>query len=66
METYHQTFSIKRLWIILGAGMVVMFGALLLLGAQIYQQVPPIPQVVKTASGEILFTHHDIETGQNV
>ncbi len=66
METYHQTFSIKRLWIILGAGMVVMFGALLLLGAQIYQQAPPIPQVVKTASGETLFTRDDIETGQNV
>ena len=66
METYHQTFSIKRLWIILGVGMVVMFGTLLLLGAQIYQQAPPIPQIVKTASGDTLFTRNDIETGQNV
>lgn len=66
MESYLQTFSIKRLWIILGAGMLVMFGALLLLGAQIYQQVPPIPQLVKTASGDTLFTRDDIETGQNV
>ena len=66
METYHQTFSIKRLWIILGVGMVVMFGTLLLLGAQIYQQAPPIPQIVTTASGDTLFTRNDIETGQNV
>lgn len=46
--------------------MVVMFGILLLLGQQIYQQAPPIPQVVESVSGEILFTKDDIETGQNV
>ena len=66
METYKQTFSIKRLWIILTVGMVFMFGILLLLGAEIYQKAPPIPEVVKSASGEILYTLDDIETGQNV
>lgn len=66
METYKQTFSIKRLWIILTAGMVFMFGILLLLGGQIYQQAPPIPQAVTSDSGEVLFTHNDIEAGQNV
>ncbi len=35
METYKQTFSIKRLWIILIVGMVFMFSILLLLGAEI-------------------------------
>ncbi|MDI1226409.1 MAG: nitric-oxide reductase large subunit [bacterium] len=66
METYKQTFSIKRLWIILTVGMVVMFGILLLLGAEIYHKVPPIPAAVKSASGEVLYTRDDIETGQNV
>ncbi|MCC6207175.1 MAG: nitric-oxide reductase large subunit [Gammaproteobacteria bacterium] len=66
MASYQSTFSIKRLWVILSVGMVVMFGIMLLLGQQIYQQVPPIPQAVKSASGEILYTQDDIETGQNV
>lgn len=66
METYKQTFSIKRLWIILTVGMVVMFGILLFLGAEIYQKAPPIPETVKSASGEVLYTRDDIETGQNV
>ena len=66
MESYGTTFSIKRLWTILVVGMVAMFGALLLFGQQIYQQAPPIPEAVKSASGETLFTRTDIETGQNV
>jgi len=66
METYQQTFSIRRLWIILATGMVVMFGILGLLGAEIYQQTPPIPKAVKSVSGEILYNRDDIETGQNV
>jgi len=43
-----------------------MFGVLLLLGQQIYQQAPTIPETVKSASGEILYTRADIEAGQNV
>ena len=66
MKSYQTTFSIKRLWIILSVGMVVMFGILLLLGQQIYQQAPPIPEAVKSASGETLFTRSDIEAGQNI
>jgi nitric oxide reductase subunit B len=66
METYQQTFSIRRLWMILVVGMFVMFGILALLGAEIYQQAPPMPEVVKSSSGEVLFTRDDIETGQNV
>nr|WP_204359628.1 cbb3-type cytochrome c oxidase subunit I [Marinomonas primoryensis] len=66
MQTYQQTFSIKRLWIILSVGMVFMFGILLLLGAEIYQKAPPIPNIVKSSSGDVLFTRNDIETGQNV
>lgn len=66
METYKQTFSIKRLWLILTAGMVIMFGLLLYLGAEIYQKAPPIPTTVTSASGEVLYTRSDIENGQNV
>jgi nitric oxide reductase subunit B len=66
MQTYQQTFSIKRLWIILSVGMVFMFGILLLLGAEIYQKAPPIPDIVKSSSGDVIFTRNDIETGQNV
>ncbi|GJL82450.1 MAG: nitric-oxide reductase large subunit [marine bacterium B5-7] len=43
-----------------------MFGILLFMGQQIYQQAPPIPEAVKSVAGEILFTRDDIETGQNV
>ena len=35
---YDTLFSIRRLWIIFGASMVVMFGALLYFGVQIYQR----------------------------
>ncbi|MFT6991082.1 MAG: nitric oxide reductase subunit B [Paraglaciecola sp.] len=66
MQTYQQTFSIKRLWIILTLGMIAMFGILLLLGAEIYQKAPPIPKVVISSSGEVLYTRDDIQTGQNV
>jgi nitric oxide reductase subunit B len=66
MQTYQQTFSIKRLWIILTFGMVSMFGVLLLLGAEIYQKAPPIPEAITSFSGEVLYTRSDIETGQNV
>lgn len=66
MNNYKTTFSIKRLWIILIVGMLLMFSILLLLGAQIYQQAPPIPDAVLSDSGEVLYTHKDIETGQNI
>ncbi len=66
MHSYQETFTIKRLWAILAVGMIVMFGVMLLLGQQIYQQAPPVPEQVKSASGEVLFTRADIETGQNV
>ncbi|KAJ8135390.1 hypothetical protein OY671_011397, partial [Metschnikowia pulcherrima] len=57
---------IKRLWTISVVGMVAMFGISSLFGQQIYQQAPPIPEAVKSASGETSFTRADIETGQNV
>jgi len=66
MSDYSSEFSIRRLWIIFGVSMVVMFGALLFFGVQIYQSKPPIPAAVRSASGQVLYTGADIERGQNV
>jgi len=66
MSDYSSEFSVRRLWIIFGVSMVVMFGALLFFGVQIYQSKPPIPAAVRTASGQVLYTGADIERGQNV
>ena len=66
MSDYSSEFSIRRLWAIFAASMVIMFGALLFFGFQIYQSKPPIPGAVRTASGQVLYTRADIERGQNV
>ena len=66
MTSYSATFSLRRLWIIFAASMVVMFGTLVFFGHQIYQAKPPIPAAVQTATGKVLFTRAQIEQGQNV
>ena len=66
MESYSTTFTAKRLWMILGASMIVMFATLLFFGREIYHQAPPIPELYETTVGETLFTRTDIEHGQNV
>src|SRR6478672_9406861 len=66
MSDYSSEFSIRRLWAIFAASMVIMFGALLFFGLQIYQSKPPIPGAVRTASGQVLYTSADIQRGQNV
>lgn len=66
MSTYKSTFSIRRLWTILTVGMVLMFGTLLYIGSEIYQEAPPMPSSVKTSNGDVLFTLDDIEKGQNI
>lgn len=66
MSDYASEFSIRRLWIILGAGMALMFGTLLWFGVQIYHSKPPMPAEVRTASGQILYTGAEIQHGQGV
>src|SRR4051812_17515977 len=66
MSDYRSEFSIRRLWAIFGVSMVIMFGALLFFGYQIYQSKPPIPGAVRTSSGQVLYTSADIERGQSV
>jgi len=66
MTTYRTHFTSKRLWIILGVSMAIMFSLLLLFGQQIYQEAPPIPSAVVEESGEVVFSRGDIHRGQNV
>ncbi|MGH8262085.1 MAG: cbb3-type cytochrome c oxidase subunit I, partial [Steroidobacteraceae bacterium] len=66
MSDYSQTFTVRRLWLILAASMLLMFGTLLYFGGEIYHLAPPIPERVLTESGDTLFTRTDIERGQNV
>src|SRR5690606_32121706 len=66
MAAYSQTFTLRRLWIILILSMVVMFATLLYFGREIYHAKPPIPETVVTQSGETIFTRADIERGQAV
>lgn len=66
MAEYSEQFSIRRLWLIFAATMIVMFGTLIYFGQQIYQAKPPIPNAVATAAGRVLYTRAEIETGQNV
>ena len=66
MGDFRKTFSVPRLWIILSVGTAVMFSALLALGWQIYQQAPPIPEAVRSQSGQVIYTRENITTGQQV
>jgi len=66
VETYQSTFSVKRLWVVLGLSIVVFFGTLLYLGREIYQVAPPIPEEVQTENGVTIYTKDDIQYGQNV
>ena len=56
----------KRLWLGLGALLIVSFGIMLWLGRDIYQTAPPMPEQVVTSSGHVLYTRKDIETGRHV
>src|SRR5215471_14726155 len=65
-ERYRTTFSVPRLWIILSVGMAVMFSTLLALGWETYQQAPPIPGVVQSESGHVIYSRENITRGQQV
>lgn len=56
----------KKLWIALALVFVLSFSVLLYYGGEIYQKMPPIPDRVITASGEVIATKEDIQRGQNV
>lgn len=66
MPDYSVIFTIKRLWQLLLATLLLMFAVLLMFGAEIYQKAPPLPKQVVTPSGQIIFNQHDIQHGQAV
>tara|TARA_Y100001933_G_scaffold249603_1_gene284781 strand:- start:361 stop:2607 length:2247 start_codon:yes stop_codon:yes gene_type:complete len=45
---------------------VVSFGALLLIGSEIYREMPPIPETVVSEDGEVIYTRDDIQRGRQV
>ncbi len=53
-------------WTAFTAVVVLSFAVLGWAGLRIYQMAPPIPAEVRTASGTLVMTGADIETGQNV
>jgi nitric oxide reductase subunit B len=56
----------KKLWIGLGALLVLSFSVLLWVGTEIHRVMPPIPARVVSASGELLYTREDIQKGRQV
>jgi nitric oxide reductase subunit B len=58
--------STRKLWIGLGTLLVVSFGVLLFMGGEIYRQAPPLPDQVRTASGDVVYSRADIEKGRQV
>ncbi|MDT8448914.1 MAG: nitric-oxide reductase large subunit [Wenzhouxiangellaceae bacterium] len=58
--------STRRLWWVLGVMFTVSFGALLLIGSEIYREMPPIPETVVSEDGSVLYTRDDIQRGRQV
>lgn len=56
----------RRLWILFSLVLVVSFSVLGYYGFKIYQEAPPIPDLVKDTKGNTIFTGQEIKDGQNV
>jgi nitric oxide reductase subunit B len=62
----NETMKTRSLWIGFIAVVTLSFAVLLFFGWEIYRQKPPIPKMVVTQAGEVLFTEANIRDGQNV
>ena len=62
---YKQIFTLRRLWLMFGALMVVMFAVLLAVGGRMYQQAPPLPLTVQVGE-DVVFSVEDIQRGQDI
>ena len=56
----------RRLWIALGLLLGATFAVLLWMGNEIHRSAPPLPERIVAASGQVLFTRGDLETGRQV
>src|SRR3546814_19883351 len=54
----------RKLWWTLIGVLTVTFAILGFSGVEIYRQVPPVPERVVSASGDVLMTRSDILDGQ--
>jgi nitric oxide reductase subunit B len=56
----------RTLWMTLAVIFFASFGALGLIGHEIYRTAPPVPERVVATDGTVLFTEADIQTGRAV
>ena len=56
----------RKLWIGLGALLIVSFSVLLWAGGEIFRAAPPVPEKVLVEDGSVVYTRADIETGRQV
>ena len=56
----------RKLWMFLGATLLVAFVILGFYGREVYRKAPPIPDRVVSESGQVLMTEADILDGQQV
>ena len=57
---------IRKLWWILGIMFIASFGALLIIGGEIYRQAPPMPEQVVSEDGRTVFTLDQMQRGRQV
>lgn len=56
----------RRLWLGLGALLLLSFAVLLWVGGEIHRVMPPVPAAVVTDNGATLYTRADIQKGRQV
>ena len=56
--------STRKLWTLLIGLLVVSFGVLLLVGRDIAFKMPPMPERVVAANGQVIYTRADMERGR--
>jgi nitric oxide reductase subunit B len=56
----------KNLWLAFGIVVFASFSVLGWVGTRIYQEQPPIPELVVATDGQVVFPSGDIGKGQNV
>ena len=57
--------SMRKLWIGLAVVFCLSFTALGWLGREIYAAAPPIPELVRTPSGQTLYSGEQVQNGQH-
>ena len=56
----------RKLWLGLGALLIVSFAILLWAGTEIFRAAPPMPEKVQSESGQVVYTRADMEKGRQV